>query len=556
MIGLLTLRLLLRHVDKNKMQKFDYIIVGAGSAGCIVAARLSENPKHNVLLIEAGVKDNSPWIRIPAGYAKSYYNPKVNWMYWSEPEQALNGRRIYVPRGKVQGGSGSINAMVFVRGAPADFDDWAAKGNPGWGYEDILPFFRKMETYAGGETAYRGGSGPIHVTSMHDQVHSVTKTFLAACEGLRYRRNQDFNAADIEGIGVYDINTLNGVRSSSSLAYLHPALKRPNLNFMYQTQVRRIVLNEEGRAIGVEFDGPSGRTIYNARAEVILACGAIDTPKLLQLSGIGDGALLQNIGIPTFRHLPAVGKNLQDHLCASIYYRSKVPTLNDQLGSFTAQAWQALRYMLTRRGPLALSVNQAGGFLRGSPKEKRPNIQLYFNPLSYRIPSDPKAGLVLEPYSGFLLAFNSCRPTSRGSVSITSADPTQAAQIKPNYLSTERDEEEALQGARLARHIMNAPELREITENEMAPTDAAHSDAELMDYFRNNCGSIYHHCGTAAMGPDARTSVVDGTLKVHGVEGLRIVDASIFPNITSGNINAPTMMVAEKGATLIANSMR
>ncbi len=533
------------------MTTYDYIIVGAGSAGCILAARLSESGRHNVLLIEAGGNDSSPWFRVPVGYARSYYDPKVNWMYWSEPEAALNGRRIYAPRGKVQGGSGSINAMIFVRGAADDFDDWKAAGNLGWGYEDVLPFFRKLETHAGGESKYHGGGGPIHVTPMRGQSHAITDRFLEACAELQMPLNADFNGADIEGAGIYDINTRNGVRSSSSLAYLRPALGRPNLAILRNSRVRRIVVDAEARATGVEVIGPGGVTSYSARQEVIVSAGAVDTPKLLQLSGIGDGSHLQSLGIPLVRHLPAVGKNLQDHLCASFYYRSTVPTLNDELGTIFGQARQALRYILTRRGPLALSVNQAGAFLRGRREEERPNIQLYFNPLSYRIPTDPKAGLKPEPYSGFLLAFNSCRPTSRGTVGIVSPELADAPQIRPNYLGTVHDEEEVVQGGRLVRRIMEAPALRAITEMEMPPSVEAQTDEELLTYFRGNSGSIYHLCGSASMGPDATTSVVDASLRVHGITGLRIVDASVFPNITAGNINAPTMMVAEKGAAMI-----
>ncbi|MCL6707407.1 GMC family oxidoreductase N-terminal domain-containing protein [Pseudomonas sp. R2.Fl] len=536
---------------------YDYIIVGAGSAGCILASRLSEDGRYTVLLLEAGGKDDSFWFRIPVGYAKSYYNPAVNWMYSTEPEKELDGRRIYVPRGKVQGGSGSINAMIFVRGAATDFDDWAAAGNPGWGADDVLPYFRRLETHAQGASEWHGGDGPIHVTPMRGATHPVSDAFLAACGELGLPANDDFNGAAIEGAGIYDINTRRGQRSHSSAEYLRPALTRPNLAIERKAYAQRLLHAADGsRVEGVEVLQEGSLRTFRARREVILAAGAVGSPKLLQLSGIGDGAALSTHGIGVRRHLPAVGRNLQDHLCASFYYRANRPTLNGTFASLFGQARLGLQYVLTRKGPFAMSVNQAGGFFRGSPVEKRPNIQLYFNPLSYRIPNDPKAGLKPEPYPGFLIAFNSCRPTSRGEIVIASGDPSAAPLIRPNFLSTDHDVNEALQGSRLVRRIASAPALAAVTEEEVSPSPAADSDGKLLDYFRANSGSIYHLCGTCAMGPDVGSAVVDARLRVHGVEGLRVVDASIFPNVTAGNINAPTMMVAEKGAAMILEDAR
>jgi len=530
---------------------FDYIIVGAGSAGCILASRLTADGKHSVLLIEAGGPDDSFWFKIPVGYARSYYNPKVNYMYWSEPEPNLGNRRIYVPRGKVQGGSGSINAMIYVRGAAADFDDWAAAGNPGWSAADVMPIFRSLETHADGASAWHGDRGPIHVTPMRGQTHAVTDAFLKGCAELQLPASADFNGTSLEGAGVYDVNTRNGQRSHSSAEYLRPALSRGNLAIERNAVAQRLTFAPDGRAAGVEVLQQGQKRQFTARREVIVAAGAVDTPKLLQLSGIGDGATLSAAGIGVNRDLPAVGRNLQDHLCASFYYRSTIPTLNGDFGSLFGQAKLALQYFLTRKGPFAMSVNQAGGFFRGAPDEPRPNIQLYFNPLSYRIPENPKSGLKPEPYPGFLIAFNSCRPTSRGTISIASADPTAAPMIRPNYLSTERDVAEVLQATRLVRRIASSPALSEIIAEEVTPSPKVESDVQMLEFFRANSGSIYHLCGSCAMGPDPATSVVDARLRVHGVPGLRIVDASIFPNVTSGNINAPVMMVAEKGARLI-----
>jgi choline dehydrogenase len=530
---------------------YDFVIVGAGSAGCILASRLSESGKYTVLLLEAGGKDNSFWFKIPVGYAKSFYNPDVNWMYSTEPQAELDGRRIYVPRGKVQGGSGSINAMIFVRGAAVDFDDWQAAGNPGWGAVDVLPYFKKLETHAGGASAWHGGNGPIGVTPMRGMTHPVTDAFLAACNEMQLPSNPDFNGASIEGAGVYDINTRNGRRSHSSAEYLRPALRRANLAIERHAVAQRLVFSPEGRVDGVDVLQNGVPRRFMARREVIVAAGAIDSPKLLQLSGIGDAAALSAVGIASQRHLPAVGANMQDHLCASFYYRANRPTLNGSFGSLFGQAGLGLRYVLTRKGPFAMSVNQAGGFFRGSLAEERPNIQLYFNPLSYRVANNLKAGLTPEPYPGFLIAFNACRPTSRGQVSIASSDAAVPPSIQPNYLSTERDVAEVLQGSRLVRRIASARSLAAVTETEVSPSAAVESDADMLAYFRANSGSIYHPCGTCAMGPDERTSVVDERLRVHGIAGLRIIDASIFPAITAGNINAPTMMVAEKGASMI-----
>ncbi|MDO9418098.1 GMC family oxidoreductase [Pararhizobium sp.] len=530
---------------------YDFVIIGAGSAGCILASRLSESGRYSVLLVEAGGKDDSIWFKIPVGYAKSYYNPAVNWMYSTEPEAELDNRRIYVPRGKVQGGSGSINAMVFVRGAADDFDDWAAAGNPGWGASDVLPYFRKLETHEKGASDWHGDSGPIHVTPMRGMTHPVTDAFLRGCEELQLPASADFNGASLEGAGVYDINTRRGRRSHSSAEYLRPALKRQNLTVERRALAQKLTFAADGSANGVEVLQNGVHRRFSARREVIVAAGAVDTPKLLQLSGIGDAAALSAKGLLMRAHLPAVGENLQDHLCASFYYRANRPTLNGVFGSLFGQAALGLQYVLTRKGPFAMSVNQAGGFFRGKADEERPNIQLYFNPLSYRIPVNRSASMLPEPYPGFLIAFNSCRPTSRGRISIASADPAEAPLIQPNYLSTQRDIDEVTQGSRLVRRIASAPSLAAIIEDEVSPSAVVESDAALLDYFRSNASSIYHLCGTCMMGPDSRTSVVDARLRVHGVAGLRVVDASVFPNVTAGNINAPTMMVAEKGAAMI-----
>ncbi|WP_165216579.1 GMC family oxidoreductase [Affinirhizobium pseudoryzae] len=529
----------------------DFIVVGAGSAGCILASRLSESGRYSVLLLEAGSKGNSVWLKIPVGYAKSYYNPAVNWMHWSAPQPELNDRRLYVPRGKVVGGSGAINAMVYVRGDRADFDDWRAAGNPGWGFDDVLPTFRRLETHAHGDTEWHGGKGPIHITPMRDGIHPISRAFLRAGAELGFQQNLDFNGETLEGVGVYDINTRNGFRSHSGVEYLTPALKRQNLTLETGALAERLLFDETGRVTGVEVSQHGRLRQLHARREVILSAGAVQSPLLLQRSGLADGALLQEHGLAVKRHLPAVGKNLQDHLCASVYYRARRPTLNGLFGSLTGKAWCGLQYLATRKGPFAMSVNQAGGFLTGRPEAERANLQIYFNPLSYRIPSDPRVGLLPEPYPGFLMAFSACRPASRGEIRLTSPGATAEPLIQPNYLTADRDIAEVLEGMRLIRRLAGATALSDWVTEEVSPSPAVADDAGLLDYFRDNCGSIYHLCGTCAMGPDAVSAVVDHRLRVHGVPDLRIADASIFPNITAGNINAPTMMVAEKAADLI-----
>ncbi|AXF01040.1 GMC family oxidoreductase [Paraburkholderia hospita] len=530
---------------------YDYIIVGAGSAGCILANRLSASGQYSVLLLEAGRADDSFWFKIPVGFTKTYYNETYNWMYYSEPEKELDNRSLYCPRGKVQGGSGSINAMIYVRGQAQDYDDWAEAGNKGWSYRDVLPYFRKLESHPLGNTEYHGANGPIGISPMKDDAHPICHVFIKGCEQAGYKRTDDFNGAQFEGAGIYDVNTRNGQRSSSSFEYLHPVLNRKNLTVEREVLVTQVLFDANRRATGVVVKQNGSARHFTAKREVILSAGAVDTPKLLQLSGVGDSALLAEHRVPLVHHLPAVGQNLQDHLCVSFYYRSNVKTLNDEMRPLLGKLKLGLQYLLTRKGPLAMSVNQAGGFFRSSEKEALPNLQLYFNPLSYRIPKSNKASLEPEPYSGFLLCFNPCRPSSRGSIQIASDRAEDAAKIRINALTTQKDIDEAIEGCELVRKIMSTAALKDITVEEISPGPQVSDRDAFLQYFREQSGSIYHLCGSCAMGPDDGNSVVDERLRVHGMSGLRIVDASIFPNITSGNINAPTMMVAEKGAEMI-----
>ncbi|MEH6445211.1 MAG: GMC family oxidoreductase N-terminal domain-containing protein [Oceanospirillaceae bacterium] len=551
--------------DSNLNLHYDFIIIGAGSAGCILADRLTESGEYSVLILEAGGKDNSPWIKLPVGFGKTYYNPQYNYMYYSEPEKALANRKLYAPRGKVQGGSGSINAMIYVRGQAADFDGWAAIGNEGWSYADVLPFFKKLERHPAGNTAFHAADGKITITAMQDKAHSLCQHYLKGAVESGFEINHDFNGEHFAGAGIYEINVRNGQRDSSNTAYLKPALKRSNLTIFRETVAEKILFEDSPpssnaaqdnlyvikNATSVQIRRKGALETVSANREIIIAAGAVDSPKLLQLSGIADKALLAKHNIDQVQHAPAVGQNLQDHLCVSYYYRANIKTLNDDLGSLFGQAKAGLQYAVNRSGPLSVSVNQAGGFFKGAADEAQANIQLYFNPMSYQIPKDPKAQLKPDPYSGFLVGFNSCRPTSKGCIEVSSADPAIPALIKPNYLSTDKDIQEVIQGNKLIRKLMASPALKAITEQEIAPAQAVTDEASMLQYFRENAGSIFHLCGSCKMGPSPEDSVVDNRLRVYGVSKLRVVDASIFPTITSGNINAPVMMVAEKGAQMI-----
>ncbi len=533
------------------MTEHDYIIVGAGSAGAVLAARLTEGGRCSVLLLEAGGSDLSPWIQVPIGYGLTFQNPRYNWMYEAEADPAIAGRRTYVPRGKVLGGSSAINAMVYVRGQRGDFDDWAAAGNPGWAWRDVLPYFKKSEDHAWGASEHHGAGGPMHVADVSGDVHPLCDTFIEACGALGARRTRDFNGGELEGAGLWQVTIKNGVRVSTASAFLRPARRRRELEVRTHARVTRLLI-EAGEARGVEYLRGGERQTARARREVILCAGAINSPQLLQLSGIGDPALLAPLGIPLLRAAPRVGQGLQDHLAASYFYRSRVPTLNNLLSPLWRKAWAGLRYLLTRRGPLAMSVNQAGAFLRSRPGLERPNLHLYFNPISYTASSGPRRKLMNpDPFAAFLMSFNSCRPTSRGAVAIVSADPLAAPSIRTNFLATAEDVADVYDGARVLRRIAAMPPLAAVIEREYLPGPGVVADADVLADFRARAGSVYHASCTCAMGPDPARAVVDARLRVHGVGRLRVVDASVFPSVTSGNTNAPTIMVAERAADLI-----
>jgi choline dehydrogenase len=533
------------------MAEFDYIIVGAGSAGCVLANRLTESGRHRVLLLEAGGSDERFWIRTPIGYGRIFYDPSVNWMYFAEPDPGTAGRESYWPRGKVLGGSSSINAMVFIRGEPDDFDDWAAAGNPGWDWAGVLPYFRKMERseFPG---PLHGTDGPLSVTDASRHMHPLCQVYLEACRQLGFPTVADLNGDPGDRAGLYPISTRDGRRESSATAYLKPARHRPNLTVVTEAHATR-VLFEGRRAVGVAYRRGGGpEETVRAAGEVILSAGSVNSPQLLQISGVGPARLLERHGIAVVAGNDAVGANLQDHLGIDFLYRSKLPTLNQQLNPWWGKLLAGMRYVATRGGPLSLSVNQGGGFVRGQADRTRTNLQLYFSPVSY-IKAPPRTRPLLnpDPYPGFLLGYSACRPTSRGEIMIRSADPFEAPSIRPGYLSTNHDIEEMVEGSRLMRRLAATPALSAIIDEELKPGAAVMSDADFADDARSRAGTVFHPCGTCIMGPDPATSVVDARLRVHDLERLRVIDASIFPNVTSGNTNAPAIMVGEKGADLV-----
>ena len=533
------------------MTEFDYIIIGAGSAGCVLAHRLSESGRHTVLLLEAGGDDRQFWLRVPIGYGKSFYNPRVNWMYRTLPDPGLADRQGYWPRGKVLGGSSSINAMVFVRGQAADYDRWAALGNPGWGWDDVLPWFKKLEDSDLGPNAWRGAGGPLHVSDVSSAVHPLCGVYLKAAQEAGLALNHDLNGASQEGVGTYQITTRDGRRESASTAYLDAARRRPNLCVITQAHATRILFTGT-RAQGVNYlrDGVPASAV--ARREVIVSAGAINSPQLLQLSGIGPAAQLQALGIPVVAHRAAVGQHLQDHLCIDHLYRARTPTLNNELGSVLGKLRAGLQYLAGRRGPLALSVNQGGGFLRSRPELDGPNIQLYFSPLSYIRARPGKRELMRpDPYPGFLLGAQPCQPTSRGHLQLASTDPLAAPLITPNSLANAHDMQEMLEATLWLRRLAATPAFNAVIAQELQPGAQVNTREALEADIRQRASTVFHPVSTCRMGPDPEQAVVNPRLQVHGLQRLRVIDASVFPAITSGNTNAPTIMLAEKAAKMV-----
>lgn len=525
----------------------DFIVVGAGSAGCALAEALSADGRHTVAVVEAGGHDRRWAIRVPIGYAFTFNDAAVNWKYWTEPDPGLADREAYWPRGKVVGGSSSINAMLYCRGLPADFDDWAAAGARGWAWSDVKPVYEAMENKRRlGENT--SSEGPLYVTDTRRECHPVNTAFLDAAREAGWPTTDDYNRrGSEEGLCYFHSTTRDGRRWSSADAFLRPALARPNVSLITDALVSTLVWAEGGVA-GIAL--VDGRTLM-ARREVILSAGAVNSPALLQRSGIGPGTLLQSLGIPVHADLPAVGQHMQDHLAVTYFYNATVPTLNSELSPILGQAKAAIRYLLGRRGPLSLPVNQCGGFMRSRPELDVPDMQIYLNPVTYSSGGGGEFRATIDPEPGFILSFCPCRPTSRGSVEVRSRDPAVAPRIQANSLSTEKDLEDIRRGGALLRGLTAAPTFKRITRNAFSPHPDILDDDGLIRDFRERAGTNFHPSCTCRMGRDARDSVLDARLRVHGVRGLRVADASSFPNITSANTNAPCMMVGRLAGQLI-----
>lgn len=529
--------------------EFDYVIVGAGSAGCVLANRLSANGKHSVLLLEAGPKDTNLWIHVPLGYGKLFKEKTVNWMYQTEPEPGLNGRQVFQPRGKVLGGSSSINGLLYVRGQHEDYDRWRQHGNAGWGYDDVLPYFKKAENQQRGGDKYHGADGPLPVSDWR-HADPLSEAFVVAAAETGIPTNPDFNGASQEGAGFFQTTTRRGRRASTAFSYLRPAKGRSNLHVETGALAQRLLF-EGRRARAVEYRQNGELRAARARKEILVSSGSYNSPQLLQLSGVGPAELLKKHGIDVVLDAPGVGNDLQDHMQVRLIMRCAQPiTLNDTLNHPLRRIMAGARYAAFRTGPLTIAAGTSGAFFKTNPRLASPDIRIHFLPFS-----TDKMGEKLHSFSGFTASVCQLRPESRGSLRIRSADPTVPPEIRINYLATETDRTAFIDGIRILRKILNAPALKPYVVDEAHPGAKVVSDEDLLDYCRRTGSTVYHPTSTCRMGNDP-LAVVDQRLRVRGIEGLRVVDASVMPDLMSGNTNAPTIMIAEKASDMILEDAR
>jgi choline dehydrogenase len=524
--------------------EFDYIVVGAGSAGCVLANRLSADGKHSVLLLEAGPKDSNVWIHVPLGYGRLFKEKTVNWMYQTEPEPGLDGRSVFQPRGKVLGGSSSINGLLYVRGQHEDYDRWRQRGNNGWGYDDVLPYFRKAENQARGADDFHGVGGPLPVSNL-SHADPLSAAFIEAAAETGIPRNADFNGATQEGAGYFQTTTRYGRRASTAVAYLRPAKNRTNLHIETSALAQRILFDGR-RAVAVEYRKDGSLRTARARKEILVSSGAYNSPQLLQLSGVGPAELLRRHGIDAVLDAAGVGNDLQDHMQVRVVMRcTQRITLNDVVNSPARKVMAGLRYAAFRTGPLSIAAGTSGAFFKTNPRLATPDVQIHFLPFS-----TDKMGEKLHSFSGFTASVCQLRPESRGSLRIRSADPAAPPEIRINYLATEVDRTTNVEGLKILRKILHAPALRPYVVDEVDPGAKVSTDEELLNYCRQRGSTIYHPTSTCRMGSDP-LAVVDQRLRVRGLEALRVVDGSIMPDLVSGNTNAAIIMIAEKASDMI-----